>query len=149
WPKPMLSLLLGGLIGLSLGVGAAFGREHLDTSVHSREDLVRVTGGVPVLGTIPRITQVAAANGGARRMVGAAPSRQSRHAAIRDPPNPATESSRILRTNTVFSRPERAPRTLVFTSPTLGDGKSTSSTNLAITLAQQGLSVLLVDADMR
>jgi tyrosine-protein kinase Etk/Wzc len=149
WPKPMLSLLLGGLIGLSLGVGAAFGREHMDTSIHSREDLARVTGGIPVLGTIPRITQVTSANGGDRRVPGTAPALQSRLVAGRDPRNPATEAYRSLRTNIVFSRPERAPKTLVFTSPTPGDGKSTSATNLAITLAQQDLAVLLIDADMR
>src|SRR5690606_23414605 len=66
-----------------------------------------------------------------------------------DPRNPVSEAYRSLRTNITFARLERTPKTLVFTSPMPGDGKSTTSANLAITLAQQGLKVLLVDADLR
>jgi tyrosine-protein kinase Etk/Wzc len=152
WPKPVLSLGLALLVGLSLGVGTAFAREHLDTTIHTREDLQFVTAGVPVLGTIPRIGQVAAANGGGRAprvRVRGAPEVQSRLVTGRDPRNPASEAYRSLRTNITFARPEHTPRTLVFTSPTPGDGKSTSAANLAITLAQQELRCLLVDADMR
>jgi tyrosine-protein kinase Etk/Wzc len=146
WPRPVLSLLLATLVGLSLGVGAAFAREHLDTTIHTREELQVLAAGAPVLGTIPRIGQIAVANGGAAR---AWPGLQSRLVTGRDPRNPASEAYRSLRTNIAFARPERAPRTLVFTSPTPGDGKSTSAANLAITLAQQDLRCLLIDADMR
>ena len=148
WPKPVLSLLLATLVGLSLGVGTAFAREHLDSTVHTREELQLLAAGVPVLGTIPRIGQVAVANGGAARRH-ARPELQSRLVTGRDPRNPASEAYRSLRTNIAFARPDRAPRTLVFTSPTPGDGKSTSAANLAITLAQQDLRCLLIDADMR
>src|SRR5690606_31110819 len=66
-----------------------------------------------------------------------------------DPRSPISEAYRSLRTNITFSRLGNPPKLIVFTSPTPGDGKSTTSANLAITLAQQGLKVLLVDADMR
>jgi succinoglycan biosynthesis transport protein ExoP len=153
WPKPVLSLLLATLVGLSLGVGTAFAREHMDTTIHTREDLQLLAAGVPVLGTIPRIRQAVATNGGTSVPRGpgdrAAPELQSRLVTGRDPRNPASEAYRSLRTNITFVQAERIPRTLVFTSPTPGDGKSTSAANLAITLAQQELRCLLIDADMR
>jgi len=60
-----------------------------------------------------------------------------------------SEAYRALRTNITFANPDEQPRTMVFTSPMPGDGKSTSAANLAITLGQQGQRVLLVDADLR
>lgn len=146
WPKKLLSLLLALIVGLALGVGAAVTREHLDTTIHTREDAQRVTGGIPVLGLIPRIPP---AHGRSR-------GRAAKHAAFterlivgREPMGPVTEAYRSLRTNITYSRTEQPPRTLVFTSPTPGDGKSTTCVNLALTLAQQELRCLLVDADLR
>jgi capsular exopolysaccharide synthesis family protein len=67
----------------------------------------------------------------------------------RDPRNPVAEAYRSLRTNITFARLDDPAKTLVFTSPMPGDGKTTSAANLAITLVQQGIRTLLVDADMR
>jgi capsular exopolysaccharide synthesis family protein len=67
----------------------------------------------------------------------------------RDLRNPVSEAYRGLRTNLTFANPDKPPKTIVFTSPLPRDGKSTSAANLAITLAQQGISTLLVDADLR
>jgi capsular exopolysaccharide synthesis family protein len=74
---------------------------------------------------------------------------RSRLVAGRNPRGSASEAYRTLRTNLTFAQFEKPPKTLVFTSPAPGDGKSTSSSNLAITLAQQGLRSILIDADMR
>jgi tyrosine-protein kinase Etk/Wzc len=63
--------------------------------------------------------------------------------------SPIYEAYRGLRTNITFADPKSPPRVLVFTSPMAKDGKTTSVANLAITLSQQGLKVLLIDADMR
>ncbi|HEX7050678.1 MAG TPA: polysaccharide biosynthesis tyrosine autokinase [Longimicrobiales bacterium] len=150
-PRKMLSLGLAVVLGLVLGLGAAFARENMDTTVHTREDLQALLEEIPVLGSIPRIRE-AVGNGGARRGVSAgsgAAGLGPRLVAGRDPRNPVSEAYRSLRTNITFSRIERAPRTMVLTSPTPGDGKSTSASNLAITLAQQSVQCLLVDADMR
>ena len=70
-------------------------------------------------------------------------------AAAHDPQSPVAEAYRSLRTSIAFSRPGAAPKTLVFTSPLPGDGKSTTASNLAVTLARQGARCVLVDADMR
>jgi capsular exopolysaccharide synthesis family protein len=152
WPRPVLSLLLAGILGTVLGFGAAFAREQMDTRLRTREDLRTASGALPVLGTIPRITLgepqgwrqrvVGWRNGGRIRI-------EERLVTGADPRNPVSEAYRTLRTNITFARVDRAPRTLVFASAMPGDGKSTSASNLAITLAQQGLKSVLVDADLR
>jgi len=154
-PRGMLNVALGVVLGLMIGVGVAFVREFVDTTVHTREDVQEATG-IPVLGMIPRIQAAAVGangKGGFRaaraRHTGDIRSLESRLVTGYDPRNPVSEAYRSLRTNITFARLERTPKTLVFTSPMPGDGKSTTSANLAITLAQQGLKVLLVDADLR
>lgn len=154
-PKGLLNVALGVVLGLMLGVGVAFLREFMDTTVHTREDVQEATG-IPVLGMIPRIQAAAVSangKGGLRAAraghAGDIRSLESRLVTGYDPRNPVSEAYRSLRTNITFARLERTPKTLVFTSPMPGDGKSTTSANLAITLAQQGLKVLLVDADLR
>lgn len=150
-PQKVLSVLLALVLGTVLGAGVAFAREQMDNTVHTREDLQRVMDGIPVLGHIPRIREAISANGrnGKRRQPATNPLDQSQLVAGRDPRNPVSEAFRTLRTNITFVNPERTPKTMVFTSPTPGDGKSTSSSNLAVTLAQQGQRCLLIDADMR
>jgi protein-tyrosine kinase len=112
-----------------------------------------------VLGMIPRIRDTAPATNGHRRMpswltrtptIATSPEGlRARLVAGRNPRGSASEAYRTLRTNLTFAHLDKPPRTLVFTSPAPGDGKSTSSSNLAITLAQQGLRCILIDADMR
>ncbi|MDW0116290.1 CpsD/CapB family tyrosine-protein kinase [Sporosarcina thermotolerans] len=60
-----------------------------------------------------------------------------------------SEQFRTIRTNINFSTPDKELKTLLFTSSSPGEGKSTSAANVAIVFAQEGKKVLLVDADMR
>jgi tyrosine-protein kinase Etk/Wzc len=59
------------------------------------------------------------------------------------------EAYGVLQTNIAFSRDGAPMKTLVFTSPFSGDGKTTTVVNLGISLAQRGIRVLLIDADAR
>lgn len=174
-PKKPLIVLVSGLAGLMLGVMAAFLRESRDHAVRTREQLQQITS-APVLGIIPRIKMLSAlaAAGQEVRALGSrltprramprtvpAKANSAGEAAKRrlmlrkrlitsnDPRHPISEAYRTLRTNITFARPDKRVKTIVFTSPAPGDGKTTSAANLAITLAQQGLRVLLIDADMR
>lgn len=141
-PRKMLNLALAAVFGMMLGVGAAFTRERLDNTIATRDDVVDLTG-VPVLGVIPRIRGAAKGESLEMRVDG------SRLVTGNDPHSPISEAYRSLRTNITFSRPDAAPKRLVLTSPTPGDGKTTTSSNLAVTLAMQGIRTILVDADMR
>ncbi|HEY0304984.1 MAG TPA: polysaccharide biosynthesis tyrosine autokinase, partial [Longimicrobiales bacterium] len=156
-PNKPFNIALALLLGLALGMAAGFLRETLDTTIHTREELQSESGTVPILGTIPRIRATGAAMNGDRVWWRIRPTtvhispdtRKSRLVAGRNPRGAASEAYRTLRTNIAFARAEAPAKTMVFTSPAPGDGKSTSSSNLAITLAQQGLRAILIDADMR
>ena len=65
------------------------------------------------------------------------------------PKNPVAEAYRSLRTNIQFASPDNPPKTILVTSATAGDGKTTTAANLAITLAQTGARTLLMDTDLR
>lgn len=157
-PRKPLIIMLGLLVGIVTGVGAAFTREYMDSAVHTREDVQQATG-APVLGMIPRIRNVEQLNGKrihimARRNGNTTNGSNGsgvaeRHGGQQNSHSAVSEAYRSLRTNIIFSRPEQQPRSLVFTSPMPGEGKSTSAANLAVTLAAQGVRVVLVDADLR
>jgi tyrosine-protein kinase Etk/Wzc len=167
-PRKMRNVALGLLLGLIAGVGAAALKEALDTKLRTPDDVRALVPSVPILATIPRIRPVArhaAAAGGANGngnggngngrkrggVVAMSPEAflTSTLVTRSDPRGPASEAYRTLRTNITFSSPDEAPRVVVVTSAMPGDGKSTSSSNLAVTLAQQGGRTLLIDADLR
>ena len=135
------NLLLGAILGLILGVGAAFFLEYLDRTVRTSAD-VEMLLSIPVLGIIPQLRKIApeAENGRSDLPLLVA----------LDPLDPAAEAYRNLRMNLMFMSTEEKPiRTLLFSSPGPNEGKSTTSINFAVMLAQQGERVLLVDADIR
>jgi tyrosine-protein kinase Etk/Wzc len=162
--KPHLpnNLVMGLLFGLVLGLGTAFAREALDSTVHTREDLKDLTG-VPVLGLIPRIGAAPVITAGrlAQQLPWGSKSSGNGKALTRadgtleslvteyDRSNAVSEAFRSLRTNITFSSAERAPKVFLVTSAMPKDGKTTTAANLAIIFAQQGLRVLLIDGDMR
>jgi capsular exopolysaccharide synthesis family protein len=131
-PRPKINLALGLLIGLALGVGAAVLRETLDTTVKGKDDLQQLTGATP-LGVIAEDPEVA------KRPLVVQVEAQS----------PRAETFRQLRTNLQFVDVDRPLKTVVMTSASAEEGKSTTACNLAITLAQAGVRTILVEADLR
>lgn len=149
FPKPLLNLVLSVVLGLLVGVAGAIMRDIADPTVRSSRDASEATGGLTVLGSIPRIATIArrpVSVGMPRAVVPAGPDRLIARA---DPRHPASEAYRALRTSLAHGVTDETPRTVVVTSARAGEGKSTSAANLAVTLAQQGTRTLLVDADLR
>lgn len=136
--KPNLSknLSLGLAIGLIVGLMVAWLLEYFDDSIRFADDVERETGAA-VLGVIPK----AKSPEGARVKIELSPHD--------DPTSPFAEAYRSVRTALQFSTPTGAPRRLVITSSSKGEGKSTTALSLAINFAQMGKPVLIIDADLR
>ena len=66
-----------------------------------------------------------------------------------NPKSPISEQYRTIRTNIQFSSVDEELRSILFTSSGPGEGKSMTTANIAVTYAQQGKKVLLIDADLR
>jgi succinoglycan biosynthesis transport protein ExoP len=165
YPRPLQNMLVGLFAGLLLGFAAAFLRDALDSKVRTRDDAHALTAGLPILAMIPHIRMPALANGNGngngngklghgRKGLALAPVsvealREMTLITRREPQSPVSEAYRSLRTGIMFSSLDHRPQVLVVTSALPGDGKSTISSNLAITFAQQGNRTLLIDADLR
>ena len=131
-PDPQRNLALGGLVGLSLGVGLALIRHTLDTKVRGTESIAELSGR-PILGEIPLIK-----------------SPEERLLTLEsDPFGGHAEAIRRLRTNMLFVDVTTGGHSFVVTSSVPGEGKTTTSVNLAMAMADAGSRVLLLDADLR
>ncbi|PYM66768.1 MAG: hypothetical protein DME11_05820 [Candidatus Rokuibacteriota bacterium] len=152
--ETLSTVLVGALLGLSLGLVLAFVQETLDTSIGTIED-VEAYLEVPVLGVVPHIDAHETVQRLLERRPALAqvdPEALLSHALLIvhfDPKSPVAEAYRTLRTNIQFARMERAGKVLVVTSPTLQEGKTTTIVNLALTLAQSGQRTLLVGGNLR
>lgn len=135
-PKTLIDFILGAIIGLVVGIGVALLREYYDESIRTMADLERVTRGVPTLGLIPAI--------GDWRSDG-----EPYLVSDKAPTSPPSEAYRSLRTAIQFLGLERDIKTLLFTSPTAAEGKTTTLANMATTMAHAGQSVVMVCCDLR
>jgi succinoglycan biosynthesis transport protein ExoP len=131
-PKPTRNLALGVVLGLLLGLGLALLRDLLDTTIKGEKDCAEVTDAT-VIGGIGFDTDA------------------PKHPLIvqADPHSPRAEAFRTLRTNLQFVNAANHPRSIVFTSSIPGEGKTTTTANLAITMAASGARVCLLEGDLR
>lgn len=153
-PARVRSVMLAFVLALALGVGLALFLEYLDDSVHSTDDVEKFLR-LPALAVIPAMS----AGVTRRRLLSSATSLQKRNGNNgNDNPelllnvngrSALAESYRQLRTSVLLSTAGRAPKTLLITSSLPGEGKTTTAVNTAISLAQTGATVVIIDADMR
>ncbi len=135
-PNRPLIVVIGLVLGFGLGIGFAFIRNYLDSTVKTPEDISNKN--INILAWIPLIDGVEAGDKSFEFIV------------AKKPDASASEAYRALRTRIKFSKLDKdALKTILITSPTSQEGKTTTSLNLAGSFAQANLRTLLLDADLR
>ena len=135
-PQKARVMALALFLGLFAGTGLALVREWKDQRLRSTQEISALLG-LPVLGAIPSMStpkQTPAVRGQKVRI---------------SPDSREAEAFRTVRTAVFFGAPKDEARTILFTSPAPGEGKSTVTANLGIAIAQAGQRVLIVDCDFR
>ncbi|WP_134774403.1 polysaccharide biosynthesis tyrosine autokinase [Ornithinimicrobium flavum] len=131
-PDPLRNMALAVVLGLLLGLGLAVLRDLFDQRVRGEADIARVTD-EPTIGAIsfdkdapdhPLVIEI-------------------------DPHSPRAEAFRALRTNLLYLDPDDQPTTFLLTSSVPNEGKSTTAANLALTIAETGSTVCLIEGDLR
>lgn len=152
-PKRAQNILLAALLALIGGVGLVLFLDYINNKIEAVDDIDRYLR-LPALGVIPMV------EGGskARRLLSSgatgnelAPVKNTDSVILTqvEANSSIAESYRQLRTALLLSSAGHAPRTLLFTSSQPAEGKTTTSVNTAISLAQTGSAVLIIDADLR
>ncbi|GAB4499056.1 MAG: hypothetical protein OHK0052_13400 [Anaerolineales bacterium] len=130
-PRTVQNTLLAAVVGAMLAFGVIFLIEALDDTVKTPEDITHAFG-VPVLGIIATHDD-----------------QPGSPITVSHPRSPVSEAFRTLRTNMQFASVDHPLRTLLITSPSPADGKSTVAVNLGVVFAQSARNVILLDADLR
>ncbi len=132
-PRTMTNTILAVFAGIFAAVGFVFLIEYLDDTVKNQEQVLSDTG----LSSLGAIAQIKANEPGDSIV------------AYTRPRDPLSEAYRVLRTNLGFSSIDGELRSIVVTSGSPGEGKSTTVANLAVVMAQAGKRVIVVDSDLR
>jgi exopolysaccharide transport family protein len=136
------------MLGLTSGVGLAFLIEGLDNTVRTTEQAQMISG-FPPLGMIPLGSRAAREGASGKRLVIATSKEAVELVAQVRPQSQMAESYRAMRTSLLLSNLGAPPKVIMITSALPQEGKTTTSINCAVVLAQKGVRVLLIDADLR
>jgi exopolysaccharide transport family protein len=136
------------VLGVISGVGLAFLLENMDNTIRTPEQ-AQVISGLPSLGMIPLGSKSANRGATAKRLALTASKEVVETVTQVRPQSQMAESYRALRTSLLLSNLGAPPKVVMVTSARPQEGKTTTSINTAIVLAQKGVRVLLVDADLR
>jgi polysaccharide biosynthesis transport protein len=137
------------ILGLTSGVGLAFLQEGLDNTVRTAEQAQMISG-LPPLGMIPLPARTAREGANPKRLMIATSSKEAVEMVAQSRPHSQmAESYRALRTSLLLTNLGAPPKVIMVTSALPQEGKTTTSMNTALVLAQKGVRVLLIDADLR
>lgn len=142
-PRTIQNTLLAAIVGVMLALGIIFLVEYLDDRVRSPQDLERIVD-TTILSTISLLPNTQ--KQGWRKAKVAEPSPLI---TIAEPRHPISESYRTLRTNLQFASVDNELRSILITSATESEGKTTTVANLGIVMAQAGKRVIIIDSDLR
>jgi succinoglycan biosynthesis transport protein ExoP len=145
-PRPTRTILLGLLGGLAVGLAFVFGVDALDRSIKT-VDQAESSLGLPVFAAVPDTTDEGPVSRLKRRSKAFGSSNY--RVVVETPESPAAEAFRNLRAALSLLGPEAERKVSLFTSAVPNEGKSFTSANYSLALAQQGYRVLLIDGDLR
>jgi len=144
-PRPAKIILLGLLGGLAVGLVLVFGIDALDRSIKT-VDQAESTLGLPVFAAVPDTDEGPVSRLKRRKK---AVGTSNYRVVVQTPQSPAAEAFRNLRAALSLLGPEAERKVSLFTSAVPNEGKSFTSANYSLALAQQGYRVLLIDGDLR
>jgi len=147
-PNVPRNLLFAAVLGLATGIGMAFLIEGLDNTVRTTEQ-AQLISGIASLGMIPLGSKSAREGPNPKRLVIATSKEAVELVTQVRPQSQMAESYRALRTSLLLSNLGAPPKVIMVTSALPQEGKTTTSINTAVVLAQKGVRVLLIDADLR
>jgi polysaccharide biosynthesis transport protein len=149
FPNRPHTIMVGFFAGLIGGVMLAFVLDALDSKIRTPEQASEIAG-LAVLGIIPANAKPAGFYGQRKpRLLPSGTPAENEVIALSRPRSSIAESYRALRTSILLSSPERPPKVVMVTSSLPQEGKTQTSVNVAVTLAQKGARVLLIDCDLR